>query len=226
MHILYLIFINPLMLFMKVILTTAYNLTHSYGISIVILSLIVNTILLPLYYLAEKWQNSERNIKLKMAPQLAKAKKELQGEERYDKTVEIYKEHSYHPIYSFRTSFGFMIQVPFFIAAYTLLSKYTGLNGTSFLFIHNLGQIDGLLSIGSININLLPFLMTIFNLISSFLYTKGLSKGEKFKLFFMALVFLVLLYNSPAGLVMYWTMNNIYSLMKNIIHNPVKLETN
>jgi hypothetical protein len=33
----------------------------------------------------------------------------------------------------------------------------------------------------------------------------------------MSLVFLVLLYNSPAGLVLYWTMNNIFSLAKNIL---------
>ncbi|WP_228378566.1 hypothetical protein [Treponema endosymbiont of Eucomonympha sp.] len=30
----------------------------------------------------------------------------------------------------------------------------------------------------------------------------------------MALVFLVLLYNSPAGLVLYWTVNNVFSLAK------------
>ena len=30
----------------------------------------------------------------------------------------------------------------------------------------------------------------------------------------MALIFLVLLYSSPAGLVLYWTMNNVFSLVK------------
>ncbi|MDR0526493.1 MAG: hypothetical protein LBG79_01535, partial [Spirochaetaceae bacterium] len=35
----------------------------------------------------------------------------------------------------------------------------------------------------------------------------------------MALVFLVLIYNSPAGLVLYWTLNNIFSLAKNCFKN-------
>ena len=41
----------------------------------------------------------------------------------------------------------------------------------------------------------------------------------------MAAIFLVVLYNSPAGLVLYWTFNNIFSLVKNIFYklkNPLK----
>ena len=34
----------------------------------------------------------------------------------------------------------------------------------------------------------------------------------------MAVIFLVLLYNSPSGLVVYWTCNNIFSLVKNIFY--------
>lgn len=207
---------------MKHVIEFAYDLTGSYGVSIIILSLIVNTVLLPLYYLAEKWQNNERKIQKTMSPELLQAKKDFQGEERYNKTVEIYKKYKYHPIYSFRTSFGFLIQVPFFIAAYTLLSKYTGLKGESFLFITDLGLVDSMIGLGSFRINIMPIIMTIFNLLSSFVYTKDLTKSEKYKLLLMSLVFLVLLYTSPAGLVMYWTMNNIYSLVKNTIHNPVK----
>jgi membrane protein insertase Oxa1/YidC/SpoIIIJ len=36
----------------------------------------------------------------------------------------------------------------------------------------------------------------------------------------MALIFLVLLYNSPSGLVLYWTCNNIFSLGKNLASAP------
>ena len=33
----------------------------------------------------------------------------------------------------------------------------------------------------------------------------------------MAVLFLILLYNSPAGLVLYWTLNNVFSLIKHCI---------
>jgi hypothetical protein len=49
------------------------------------------------------------------------------------------------------------------------------------------------------------------------LYTRGFAIKEKIQLYGMALIFLVLLYNSPAGLVLYWTMNNIFTLIKNCL---------
>ena len=58
--------------------------------------------------------------------------------------------------------------------------------------------------------------MTLFNIMSGIIYTKGLGKRERLQVYGLAVIFLALLYNSPAGLVLYWTMNNLYSLMKNV----------
>ncbi|MDR0526671.1 MAG: hypothetical protein LBG79_02460 [Spirochaetaceae bacterium] len=58
--------------------------------------------------------------------------------------------------------------------------------------------------------------MTAINIASGAVYTRGLQVKDKLQLYGMALVFLVLLYNSPAGLVFYWTLNNVFSLVKNI----------
>jgi hypothetical protein len=57
--------------------------------------------------------------------------------------------------------------------------------------------------------------MTLINIVSGAVYTKGFPLGDKVQLYGMAAIFLVLLYNSPAGLVLYWTCNNIFSLVKN-----------
>ena len=78
---------------------------------------------------------------------------------------------------------------------------------------------DALLTIGGLSINLLPVLMTVINIISSSIYTKGAPLKEKVQLYGMALLFLVLLYDSPSGLVLYWTANNTFSLIKNIIQS-------
>jgi hypothetical protein len=59
--------------------------------------------------------------------------------------------------------------------------------------------------------------MTLINCIAGAVYTKALVLREKVQLYGMALIFLVLLYNSPAGLVLYWTMNNVFSLIKNCL---------
>ena len=61
---------------------------------------------------------------------------------------------------------------------------------------------------------MLPIAMTLINIIAGAIYTKGFSFKEKAQIYGMALVFLVILYNSPSGLVLYWTMNNVFSLIK------------
>ncbi len=68
--------------------------------------------------------------------------------------------------------------------------------------------------------------MTIINIGSGIIYTKGFPLRDKLQLYGMAGLFLVLLYNSPAGLVYYWILNNIFSLVKNLFYklkNPLKL---
>ena len=69
----------------------------------------------------------------------------------------------------------------------------------------------------SYSINLLPFIMTAVNIVSSFVYGKLLTKAETINIYVIALVFLVLLYNSPSGLLLYWTCNNIFSLFKSMV---------
>lgn len=59
-----------------------------------------------------------------------------------------YKQNHYHQIMVLRSSFGLLIQVPFFIAAYAYLSHLEVLRGTSFLFIRDLGAPDALLKLG------------------------------------------------------------------------------
>ena len=124
-----------------------------------------------------------------------------------------------------RSSISLIIQVPFFIAAYHFLSNLEIIQSIPFLFIHDLGEPDALFSIGSFKINVLPIAMTIINILSGAVYTKGFPIKEKIQLYAMALLFLFLLYDSPSGLVLYWTMNNVFSLVKNIFYktnNPAR----
>ncbi|MDR2760028.1 MAG: YidC/Oxa1 family membrane protein insertase [Spirochaetaceae bacterium] len=115
-----------------------------------------------------------------------------------------------------RNTFSLLIQIPFFIAAYSYLSHLEVLPGASFLFIRDLGAPDALIPLGG-GVNLLPILMTVINCLSGALYSRGLAVKDKVQIYGTALIFLALLYNSPAGLVLYWTLNNVFSLLKNIL---------
>jgi hypothetical protein len=91
------------------------------------------------------------------------------------------------------------------------------LEGASFGPISDLGSPDALIAAGSITINVLPFVMTAINLLSAAVYANKMPFKSKVQLFIMAALFLVLLYNSPSGMVLYWTCNNLFSLVKNIV---------
>ena len=223
---LYDIIIYPIELIIELVFHVFRKILSNPGLAIVGVSLAVQILTLPLYNIAEKWQNVERETQKKMKPKVDKIKAAFKGDEQYMILSAFYKQQGYHPIFALRSTIGLLIQVPFFIAAYTFLSNLELLQGVSFYFIKNLGAQDELLKIGDISINILPIAMTLINIISGIVYTKDFPFREKIQLHVMAVLFLVLLYASPSGLVLYWTLNNLFSLVKNLIcksKNPAKL---
>ncbi len=216
---LYMIFIYPVYMFVEFIFSLANMLTNgNTGLSIVVLSLAVNIICLPIYLVAEKWQEKERAIQKKLKPKITDIKAVFSGDERYMILSTFYRQNHYHPLYALRGLFPLLIQIPFFIAAYSFLLHLPLLHNTSFLFLEDLSAQDGLLTIGGISINLLPIVMTAINIAASAVYAHDLEVKDKLQLYISAAIFFVLLYNSPSGLVFYWTLNNLFSLLKNIFY--------
>ena len=218
LSILYTLIITPLELLFEVIFTIADRIIGNEGLSIIFLSLAVNFLVLPLYKRADELQAEERDIQVKMAPWIKKIKKTFTGDERFFMLQEYYRINHYKPVYALKSSISVMLQIPFFIAAYNLLSGMQSLQGMRFGFISDLGKEDAMFMIGSFPVNVLPILMTLINVISGMIYTKGHPVKEKVQVYGLAAIFLVLLYHSPAGLVFYWLLNNVFSLVKNIFY--------
>jgi len=223
---LYNILVYPIEMFVEFVYIFFERGFANAGIAIAAISVIVNLLALPLYNIAEKLQREERDVRIQLLPGITRIKSTFKGDEQYMMLSTFYRQNHYHPAYALRSSISLIIQVPFFIAAYHFLSHLEQLQGQSFAFIPNLGIPDGLLSFGGVTINLLPLLMTLLNVIAGVIYTKGFPLRDKLQLYGMAGLFLVLLYQSPAGLVLYWTLNNGFSLIKNIFYKfkkPLKV---
>ena len=214
----YTIAITPIELLLEVIFTLANKVIGNTGLSIIFLSLAVNFLVLPLYIRADELQNEEREIQKKMAFHIKNIKKTFKGNEQFLMLQEYYRINNYKPIYALKSTTSLLLQIPFFIAAYNLLSHMQSLQGMSFWFIKDLGKEDAAFMIGSFAVNILPILMTVINIVSGIIYTKGHPVKEKIQIYGLALIFLVLLYHSPAGLVFYWLLNNVFSLLKNIFY--------
>ena len=221
----YTLIIYPLYQIIEFVYRVFFTLCGSEGISIIGVSIAVTLLCLPLYAVAEHWQQIERDMQKNMKQGIERIQKTFSGDERYMILSTFYRQHHYHPIMALRSSFGLLIQIPFFIAAYSFLSHNSDLLGKSFFIIKDLGKQDATFFINGFPVNILPLAMTIINIIAGAIYTKGFARKEKIQIYGMALVFLVILYASPAGLVLYWMMNNVFSLIKNIffkLKNPLK----
>ena len=218
--------IGPLKLIFEIIFGLANRFVSNPGLSIVFLSLAMNILVLPLYRRADAMQEAARDIENKLSRGVNHIKKTFTGDERMMILQTYYRQNHYKPTDALHGSVSLLLEIPFFMAAYQFLSHLDILNGVSFGPIADLSAPDGLLKIGGIAINVLPILMTSVNVISSALYLKGFPLKTKIQLYGMAGFFLVFLYTSPSGLVFYWTLNNIFSLVKTIfykIKNPQKV---
>jgi YidC/Oxa1 family membrane protein insertase len=225
MGFLYMLTIYPIESLIDILYVTILKMIENQGFAIIGLSFAMSVITFPLYQVAESLQKKERDIRNQLRPQVERVRAVFTGDERFLILATLYKQHKYHPIFALRTSLGLLIQVPFFIAAYQFLSHMEALQGARFLIISNLGEPDQLIRIGAMSLNILPILMTLCNLIAGAIYSKGFQRSEKIQLYGLSLLFLILLYRSPAALVLYWTLNNLFSLGKTLLlrlKNPWK----
>ena len=222
----YQLIIAPLELFLEAVYRMADILFGKPAYAIFLMSLFMNMLLLPLYKQADRIQADEREAERKLESYVKHIKKTFSGDERFMMLQTYYAQNHYKPYYAMKGLLPLALEIPFFIAAYHFLSNSEELIGASFGPIQNLGSPDGLLVIGTRTINVLPILMTLINVISSAIYLRDSTLKDKITLYGMALIFLVLLYDSPSGLVLYWTLNNLFSLGKNVIYrfrNPGKV---
>lgn len=177
--ILYQIVILPLVQLTEFFYELFFEIADNQGIAVIGLSFVVTLFTLPLYMVAEKWQETERQIQKQLKPGVVRIKSTFNGDEQYMMLSTFYREHRYHPIMALRSSFSLLIQIPFFIAAYTFLSNLEPLKGFSFLFIKDFGAPDATFRIGTFAVNILPIAMTVINCAAGAVYSKGHPAAEK-----------------------------------------------
>lgn len=234
-NILYYLTIRPLEILFETVFFLVYNRIGKPFATLFALSLIVNILVFPLYRRADKLQSEQREREKAMESRISHIKKTFKGDEKVMMMQAYYRICDYKPVYALRGISSLLLQIPFFIAAFRFLSGVSVIKGMPSIllrFVHSpngpiylirdLGAPDGALSLFGYSINILPILMTLINIVSGMIYSKGHLRKEKIQLYVTALVFLVLLYNSPAGLVIYWTFNNLFSLLKNAVQKIVE----
>ena len=207
-EILYFVFVFPLESILGFGLECVFKWVHSYGLSIIILSILVNVFLLKIFILTDKKAEFESERKKRLDSRIKAWKSVYKKAKLFAFTQTLYRQNHYHPIYALSALGGLAVQIPFFYAMYFVV-KNADMKGKSFLWIGDLSAPDVIWGV-----HLLPILMTIISLVNVWIVAK--ERGARIQGAMIALIFLVLLYQMPSALVLYWTSNMAFSLVRAI----------
>ena len=221
-------FLAPLEKALKWLLSVFYLLIPNYGVAIIILTVLVKALLFPLTR-----KGSESTLRMQsMSPKI----KEIQ--EKYKdnpkrmnaEMAEFYKKEGYNPISG---CLPMLLQLPIFFAMYNLFNNHFDLRGAMFIpgWIPDLSSPESIYQfpenfalplLGWTAIRLLPFIYVGSQLLYGKVTQTPDQKGNtqmKIMLYAMPVVFFFILYDVPSGLLIYWIMSNVLTMVQQLIIN-------
>ncbi|MDX1957059.1 MAG: membrane protein insertase YidC [Leptospiraceae bacterium] len=140
---------------------------------------------------------------------------------KQQKIMELYKTHNANPMGG---CLPMLVQMPILIALYTAFSDNIELWKTSFYWIHDLSEPDTVwtspdFGIGAIALNLLPLVMVGAQIIQTRMTGMPTDPNQKTMMYLMPLMMLYFFWSVPSGLTLYWTMQNILSIVQQVYTN-------
>ncbi len=179
-----------------------YELSGNWGIAIILLTVLIKAVFFPLSAASYK---SMAKMKL-VTPRLTKIR-EMYGNDRQrmnQAMMELYKTEKINPLGG---CFPILVQIPVFIALYWVLLAAIELRHAPFIFwIKDLSALDPYY--------VLPILMTVTMVIQTKLNPVPPDPVQAKVMQFMPYVFSIFFFFFPAGLVLYWLVNNILSILQ------------
>ncbi len=199
-------------------LLLAMNWVHDvtrlgYGWTIVLITVIIKVLFWPLTAASTRSMKRMQVLAPEMKALKEKYKDDMQKFTK--KQWELYRKHKVSPMSG---CLPMAIQMPVFIGFFTMIRSAIELRGARFLWIADLSKPDTLFMIPGTNFpfNLLPLLMGGSMLWQSHLTppSPGMDPAQAKIMRYMPLMFLVFLYNYSSGLALYWTVNNVLTVVQ------------
>ena len=186
-----------------------HKIVINWGIAIIFLVVIVRLVLFPLTYKGMVSMYKLKELAPKMKEIQLKYKKDPQKLQMH--MMKLYKENGANPLGG---CLPLILQIPIFYGIYKLLLYSIELKGASFLWIHDLSVMDPFF--------ILPVLMGVSMYFHQRLTPSNFQDKMQEKIFkFLPLIFTFMMATFPAGLVLYWTTNNILSIAQQWFINRV-----
>jgi YidC/Oxa1 family membrane protein insertase len=199
--------IRPLSRLLLSVMVWMYGFIPNYGLVIIILSVATKFMFYPLT------RTSMRSMKAmqRVQPEIEALRKKYKDDNRklQEMTMELYRKHKINPLGG---CLPLLVQMPVFFALYQVLANSITMRHAGFVgWINDLSVPDTLLTIGGLPIHVLPIIMFVTT-VAQQLLTPTADQRQKMMGYMMPLVMLFIFYSFPAGLNLYWTVNNVLTV--------------
>lgn len=194
--------------------------TGNYGWSILLMTFLIKTATFPLTQKSLKSMERMRQL----SPKIEAIKKAYKNDSQRVsmEMMNLYKKEGVNPLSG---CLPMMIPLPIFIALYSLFQNMVELQGSSFMWIKDLSLPDTVMQLGfslpflGNNVKILPIIMTISSFAQSALPNE-MPTAENPQMKNMKYVFPILFFficwKLPSALVLFWTAQNVFSLIQTI----------
>ncbi len=214
--------IEPIRYFVIWALLKLNLLFGNIGWSLVVFSILTKIVFMPL---TNKSTDSMKKMQ-SLTPKIneIKAKYKDKPDVMQREMMSLYKENKVNPMGG---CFPILLQMPFFFALYSALINGMDLWQAPFIFwMQDLSMPDTVTTLGTFNVNVLPILMTVSTFLQQKLTTvdTGAGQQQKIMMMVMPLMFIFIFWSMPSGLVLYWTLQNVFQVVHQLIVNKIGKE--
>ncbi len=186
------------------LLTICYSLVKNWGLAIILVTVLIKLVF---YKLSESSCRSMAKMK-ELMPKIEELKAKF-GDDKLklqQEMMELYKKEGMNPL-NFGGCIPMLIQIPFFIALYYVLIGAVELRQAPFLlWIKDLSVQDPYY--------VLPIMMGATMFLQQKLSPTASDPAQAKMMMFMPIFFTLLFLKFPAGLVLYWVVNNLLSILQ------------
>jgi YidC/Oxa1 family membrane protein insertase len=198
------------------------NLVANYGIAIILTTVLIKLLLWPVT--AKAVQSSKRMAKIQVPlkevrakyatdkPGITPAEKQKLMRKQQEETMRLFREHKVNPLGG---CLPILVQIPIFFALFQMLQSASELRFAEFLWVADLSAPDTVASIFGFPLNILPLFMGVTMFFQMrMMPTPSVDKMQQRIFQFMPAIFLIFCYNFASGLVLYWTVQNLFTILQ------------
>ena len=211
-------------LFAKLLLRSMNGL-HNFGLGYAMCIIVITIIIKILFWPLTKKSTVSMKRLAAYGPQMAEIKEKYKDDPQKmnKRTMEFMREHKINPLGG---CLPILIQLPVFIGFFTMLRTAVELRGAKFLWACDLSQSDTVTDIAGFPINPLPIIMGVTMLLQARMtpVSPTADPTQQKIMKFLPLMFIVFLYNFSAGLTLYWTVQNMLSILQTKLTKNIVVE--